>query len=367
MRVPGFLLCALLATSAYARIEPETIGQETLGTPQPTWLMVHDFGGAAYVFDAATGDMHGLLSLSVYTPAVATNLGDKEIYAAESFFSRGVHGSRSDVLTIYDLETLSPKAEVEIPQKIAALPYRQYIALLDDNRHVGVFNLTPAFSVSVVDVASQEFVGEISTPGCALVMQTPGRGFLQMCGDGTLQLIRLNGDGGENARVRSDAFFSVDDDPVFDKPVPTADGWLLISYGGKVFDVTVDGDAISISDPWSVVSDDDRAEKWGPGGGQLIAYHEGLDLMYVLMNQVGEFAHDSAGSEVWVFDRGAQRRIGRITLEHAGTQLWISQTDEPLLAVTGEDQKLHIFDGIKLTLTRSIAEAGTAPGLLQGF
>ena len=329
--------------------------------------MVHDGLGPAYVFDTADGEMLGLLSLSRFTPAVQPNVAAGELYAAESFYSRGPRGDRTDVLTIYDLATLSPAGEVAIPQKIAALPFRQYIELLDDRRHVAVFNMTPATSVSIVDVKDRAFVAEISTPGCALIMGTPNRGFLQLCGDGRAQLIRLDADGNETARVRSEQFFSVEEDPVFDKPLRMDSGWLLTSYLGQVFELTVDDDNIEVSAPWSLLTDEDRAGSWRPGGGQFIAYHAGQDLMFVLMNADGEFSHDNAGTEVWVFNRATQRRIGRLPLQHRGTNLFVSQDRAPLLTVTGVDSQLHVFDVATLKLVRSISEVGTAPGLLQGF
>ncbi len=366
MRRSGWLLL-LLASTSMANIEPETVGQSTMAEPTPTWLMVHGALGPAYIFDSATGDMQGLLSLSRFTPAVEANVGVGELYAAESFYSRGPRGERADILTIYDMSTLSPVDEVELPQKIAALGFLQYIELLDDRRHVAVYNMTPAASVSLVDVKDREFAGEISTPGCALIMGTANRGFLQICGDGSLQLIRVDTNGKESQRIRSRKFFSIEEDPVFDKPVQTPEGWLLTSYQGRVFDVTVDGDDIRISEPWWLLTQDDKAENWSPGGGQLIAYHERQDLLFVLVNSEGEFSHDSAGTEVWVFDRSAQRRIGRLTLEQPGTNLYVSQNDAPLLTVTGDDMQLHVFDVATLTLVRTISEVGFAPGLLQGF
>ncbi len=366
MRRSGWLLL-LVASTSMANIEPETIGTSTMAKPASTWLMVHGALGPAYIFDTATGDMQGLLSLSRFTPAVETRIDAGELYAAESFYSRGPRGERTDLLTIYDMATLAPVGEVELPQKIAALGFLQYIELLDDQRHVAVYNMTPAASVSLVDVEDREFASEISTPGCALIMGTANRGFLQICGDGSLQLIRVDANGDESQRVRSRKFFSIEDDPVFDKPVQTPEGWLLTSYQGQVFDVTVDGDDINISEPWSLLTDDDKADKWSPGGGQFIAYHESQDLLFVLVNADGEFSHDSAGSEVWIFDRSAERRIGRLPLEHPGTNLFVSQNDAPLLTVTGDDMQLYVFDVETLTLVRTISEVGWAPGLLQGF
>ncbi|MEM7100640.1 MAG: amine dehydrogenase large subunit [Pseudomonadota bacterium] len=354
-------------SSASAEIAPEVMGKSTMGEPTPTWLMVHDAVGPAYVFDSATGDMQGLLSLSGFTPAVVVNLAEGRAYAAESFYSRGVRGVRTDVLTIYDLPTLSPVGEVEIPQKIAALPFPQYIEMLDDERHVAVFNLTPGMSVSIIDVEDQEFVDEISTPGCALMMAVAERGFLQLCGDGAVQLIRLGRNGKEIERIRSDAFFSLEDDPVFDKPVQTSRGWLLTSYHGLVYEVEVDGGEISISEPWPMLSEADREADWLPGGGQLVAFHQEQDLIFILMNQDGEFAQDSPGTQVWVYNREAQQRVAQIPLTQDGTNLFVSQDEHPLLTVTGVDAQLHIFDVKTLKQVRTISEVGVAPGLLQGF
>ena len=64
---------------------------------------------------------------------------------------------------------------------------------MGNGRHLAVFNMTPAQSVSIVDVRSRTFAGEISTPGCAVIMPVANRDFMMICGDGTLQLIRLAG------------------------------------------------------------------------------------------------------------------------------------------------------------------------------
>ena len=47
-----------------------------------------------------------------------------------------------------------------------------------------------------------------------------------------LQRISLGADGRETARTQSKAFFDVSKDPVYDRAVPTADGWLFVSFEG---------------------------------------------------------------------------------------------------------------------------------------
>jgi methylamine dehydrogenase heavy chain len=357
----------LIAPWCLAQIEPEAVGTSQLGQPQPTWFIARDGLGPAYVFDAATGEMQGLLSLSPYTPAAEVNRARGEIYAAESYYSRATRGERTDVVTIYDMSTLAARSEIKVPNKIASLPFRQYIGLLDDGKHLAVFNMTPAQSVTLVNVASEEFVGEISTPGCALIMPVANRSFLQICGDGTLQLLRFDRQGQEAERLRSSVFFDIRQDPVFDKPVATVDGWLLTSYLGQVREVSVEGDDIVLSDPWSLLSDEELAAGWRPGGGQLVSYHQGLDLLFVLMNPQGEFAHDSSGTEIWVYNRGSQRRVQRVPIDYRGTDLLVASGAEPSLIVTGEDRLLHVLDVATMVEVRTIAEVGIYPGFLQAF
>ncbi len=355
----------LLVLPARAEVEPETIRVERLGAPAPTWFMAKALQGPANVFDAASGEMLGLLSLSPWTPAVEPNVARAEIYAAESYYSRRVRGERSDVLTVYDLETLAPTHEIDIPDKVASLAFRHYIALMDDGRHLAVFNMTPAQSVSIVDVQSRVFVGEISTPGCALVMPSTDRSFLMLCGDGTLQRIRLDRQGGEVARDRSAAFFDVEEDPIFDKPVATPEGWLLMSFEGRVFDVAVDGDDIAVSEPWPLLDDADAG--WRIGGGQVVAYHEPFDLMFTLMHQGGPDTHEDPGTEVWVVDRGERRRIGRIALDGPVHTIHVTEGAQPLLVAARLDGPIDIYDVRTLRKARSIAEPGVDTFLLQGF
>jgi len=369
MRVITLLaLClTLLAPLAYAQIPPAQATVETMDDPSENWFITLSWGGGGYIYDGISGEMQGLLSLSRHTPAIQPNPARKEFYAAESYYSRGVRGDRTDLLTIYDYENLSPIAEVEIPKKITILPFRTYIQMIGDGRHVGVFNMTPAASVTIVDVVDRAFAGEISTPGCALIMAVGNNDFLMICGDGTMQLVQLDNDGNEANRVRSDEFFSVDDDPVFDHPVPFNGGWLLVSHLGQVFHVTVDGDDIEISDAWPLLGEEDAEEKWRPGGEQLKSVHEGTGLLYILMHQGGEYTHHEPGVEVWVYNIAAQRRIARLELETESGVIMVTQESAPKLIVSDTEGGLHVYDALKLTLDRTIEDPGPGASLIQDF
>lgn len=358
-------LCLAVAIPATASaLEAETAGRTTLAPPKASWFMLTGTD-ATYLFDGENGEMQGLISHGSYTPAIEPNIARNEFYLVESFYSRGVRGERTDVVTIVDLPTLSTKAEVPIPAKAAALLYRNHIGLMDDRRHLAVFNMTPAQSITIVDVVDQAFVGEISTPGCAVIMPAGDRQFLMICGDGTLQLIQLDNGGKEASRTRSKPFFEVEKDPVFAAPLRTDSGWLLVSHGGEAYDVSVDGKNIRISKPWPISGDEEDNDEWRAGGPQPLAFHRGLNLLYTLMHQGGVDTHGEPGTEVWVIDAQRRHRVARLPLEVSGDNIAVSNEARPKLFVYDEDEKVQIYDGITLKFLRRIDEPGATPGYVQ--
>jgi methylamine dehydrogenase heavy chain len=358
------MVLALAGQSLCLPLRAETVGKTVFPEPQASWFMM-TASDASYIFDGADGQMKGLISHSPYTPAIVTLPSRKEAYLVDSFYSRGVSGTRSDVLTVVDMTDLTTTAEVDIPDKAGALRIRQHIGLLDDERHVVVFNMTPAQSVSVVDVVDREFAGEIATPGCAIIMPSGPRGFLMLCGDGRLQLIRLDGDGREAARVQSKAFFDVEKDPVFDRVAYTGDGWLLVSHEGLVRDVRVDGDVIRIGEAWSMLNAEDKEEKWRPGGEQPFTMHRNTTLLYSLMHKGKVDTQDANGTEVWVFDAKRRKRVARLVLPVEASHVLASQEQAPRLYVYDKDKKLHIYDAHLLRLQRTIDKPGANSPLLQ--
>jgi methylamine dehydrogenase heavy chain len=281
-----------------------------------------------------------------------------------------VRGERSDVLSVVDLRDLTPVAEVALPPKAAALRIRGHIGLLDDQRHVIVFNMTPAQSVSVVDVVERRFAGEISTAGCGIIMPAGPRGFLMLCGDGTLQHLRLDERGLEAGRSRSKAFFDVEKDPVFDRVVYAGGDWILVTHDGLVRQVGVDGERIRVGEAWSMLNDDDRKdgndrEQWRPGGEQPFTMHRGSSLLYALMHKGKVDTQDAEGKEIWVYDTNRRKRVGRLELPVEAVGILASQEKAPRLYVLDKDNKLHIYDGHRLKLERTIEKPGPNRPLLQ--
>lgn len=348
---PLALAIALNMPLVSAQIMPEEINVETMPEPGANWFISKTRNGG-YIFDATTGEMQGMLSLSRYTPAVTLWQPRREFYAAESYLSRGVYGERTDIVAIYDFDNLSPIAEVVIPNHMARLSVRNHLGLLNNGRHLAVLNMNPGHSVSIVDVQDRTFIYEISTPGCAVIMPVADSDFLQVCGDGTLQLVQLDLSGFEENRVRSDIFFNVQDDAVFDRTTRSANGWFLVTHGGTIFEVGSTGSEITIADGWSLMPEDE--EGWRPGGGEFISAHRELGLLYIAMHQGGIDTHHEPGEEIWVMDVNTGRRLHRLEFETPVTSLMVTQEDEPKLIVADDEGGTHVYNALTFVHERSI-------------
>ncbi len=349
------LITTLSAALANAQIEPEDWQPvETMPDPGNNWFIAFE-NGAGRIFDTTTGQMMGMVSTSNLTPTIQPNIARKEFYSTNIFYSRGTYGERTDRFIIHDFENLSPIAEIEIPQKSMINSYRHYIGLLSGGAHVVSFNMTPAQSVTVVDVEKREFVGEISTAGCALVLPIPqDNAFLSICSDGSVMLIGLDEDGNEAYRKTSDEFFDVFEDPVYDVPERTADGWLFITFEGTAYEVKVKDGEIEVSDPWILVEDEEREGEnaWWPGGGQFYTVQQDLGRLYVIMHEDGEEGEPyESGEYVWVYDIKTRTRIAEHELEFEIESLIATQEKEPvLIASTDDDEADEIADSLALIL-----------------
>jgi methylamine dehydrogenase heavy chain len=346
----GLTIC-FVTSASFAQITSEEITVETLSEIGENWFISKTRNGG-YIFDASTGEMQGLLSLSRNTPAVTKWGPRREFYAAESYVARGVHGERTDLVSVYDYENLSPVAEIIIPNHMARLPVRNHLGLMNNGRLLALLNMNPGHSVSIVDVQDRLFIYEVSTPGCAVIMPVADMDFLQICGDGTLQLIQLDVSGFEQNRARSDIFFDVIDDAVFDRTARSAQGWFLITHAGRIFSVGTDDDEIQISEPWSIVPEGE--ENWRPGGLEFFSAHQDTGLLYIAMHEGEVDTHHEPGSEIWVVDSKTKRRLQRIKVETPIDSLMVTQEARPKLIVGDHEGGTHVYNALTFTFERTI-------------
>jgi methylamine dehydrogenase heavy chain len=324
------LLGLLLAGSTSGELPAETeyLGRvETLPPAEAHWVWASDpvLERTALV-DLESERMLGVIDGGWGLTAPVFSADGAEAYVPETHYSRGSRGERTDVVTFYGQSRLAAEGEVVLPAKraINALPVAN-AALEDSGRFLGVFNMTPATSLSIVDVRLRRFVVEVATPGCSLVYGAGPRRFLMLCMDGAALLVSLDAQGWPGVRTRTEPFFDPQTDPVTEKAVRAGDTWYFVSFDGMVHPVDVSGPELRFEEPWSLLSDADRAARWRIGGSQHLAVHERSGRLFALVHQGDVDSHKAPGTELWVIDLASRERIDRWPLRNPGfTYLGVS-------------------------------------------
>lgn len=314
------------AATAKAQVAPEKQGSiEKLPQPfQPHWVWVTD----VLLERAALIDLDASRFLGVVPGGYGTIMPlfpkrRPEVYVPATYYARRTHGERTDVIEIYDIDTLSHSGEVVIPAKRATNAVALgHSALSDDDRFVAVFNWTTGTGLSIVDMEQRRFVTEIETPGCSLVYAAGPRRFFSICGDGSLFVVTLNDDGSEASHTRSKPFFAPQTDPITEKAVRVGKQWLFVSFDGLIRPIDASGAEPVFADTWSLLTDADRKDSWRIGGLQHLAAHVASGKLYALMHQGGVDTHKEPGSEVWVYDIATRRRVERIKLVFPGATVY---------------------------------------------
>ncbi len=357
-RVTGAWLALLAAFAAGAAGTPplpaEHLGPTTLPAPSPHWVWVFDESNnnetdmRLYLYD---GDAHRELGQidTGFWPGVAMSPDGRTTAVATTYFSRGSHGTRTDVLELTDNSTLSITGEIVLPTKHAQTIPLHNVAFSGDGRLVYVTNLSPATSYTVVDLSKKTVVGEVDTDGCVLVIPSAQRRVSSLCENGRLLTVTLDDAGHEVSRKASAPFFSVDKDPIFVQGVSTANGITFLSFLGDVYGVDLSGAEPAFAPAWPTMTPAERG-KWRPGGAQVLALHRKTGRLYLQVHQGGDGTHKVVGSEVWVFDSATHRRVARWPIDvkkHGGVQaLVVSQDDKPLLFLLTENSDLLIMDAM---------------------
>ncbi len=369
------LLACLAGGASAAEFRPETMGVATLDrAPGPNWIWANDFtfgfmaDGRTYLLDAGTGEFLGMLSTGSMFLKLDIPADRKVIYNAATYYERVVRGKRTDVINIFDPKTLDAIGEIPIPPKrLTSIPTMINSGITNDQRFLVLYNMTPAQSVSVVDLANRRLASEVITPGCALTL--PGeRRFRMLCADGTLLSVELDDEGREARRARSVPFFDPRKDPLTEKPVRKGDQWWFASFGSMIQPLDLSAEIPRFLPAWSLLNDADRAEGWRVGGIQHLGVHDKSGRLYALMHQGGPDTHKDPGTEVWVYDLATRKRVQRIALRDPATSILITPADEPLLiAMLIGVPNVEVYSATTGQHQRTIGEIGHSVAFLQNY
>ena len=337
-------------------IEPTGIIETLPAAYPPSWFLVQDAGffhmsdGKVYVIDTAADTLASQVK-GTFNVSMIGNITQSpergEIYAAETFHTRGSRGDRIDVLTVFDQTTLAPKGEVILPKgkRFMGMPERYALLIMDNGRWLGVANFSPATSVTLIDLDTRKIIGEIPTPGCVLVYPTGTRGFSSLCADGRFLSTELAADGSVAKQTRTDVFFNSDTTPIFEHPAVIGTTAFFPSIAGLVYPVDISGPVAKVGEPWNLVPEAERAQQWAPAGIGLIDKDDQGRFYIIMHPDAKDGSYQGGGPEVWVFDAAAKKRVQRIKLQSWGLSLAVSRGENPVLMVVNPaDMSLEMYN-----------------------
>jgi methylamine dehydrogenase heavy chain len=392
------VLTTLLAPGLGAsRAEPfEIPGRvEVLPEAGDHWVWVPDrLLHHSVLFDGDSGRVLGMIDgpVGAVTPKLPLHAPVRgELYSVDIAYSRGTRGDRIDFVTIYDTSTLAVTGEILLPTRTAdANTSLGYAALLDGERFLATFNQFPNASVSIVDLETRSFIGEILITGCAGIFPVGERRFATLCGDGTIAVVELDDSGRKRGLAHSERFFDPIEDPVTMAGVRMGERWVFASFEGHVHVLEFGEETPRALPAWSLLDEADRADAWRVGGLQHLAVHAASNRLFSLMHRGGRGSHKAPGPEIWVYDLARRERVDRfevpnltaaflgpmMQVEPGGLVSWglrrllpstgahslaVTQDAEPLLfARSAELGAVAVLDARTGEHLRDLSEAGLA-------
>lgn len=356
-RAAAVTICAWFsagATGAYANAEfptplaPDPIQKvEKLPAKYPTTWSFLNYAGDRMELRNVGSDSREVKGELQARDSATLLVPDKrpEFYVADTVWSRGVRGTRTDFITVYDSQTLNAIGEIVLPGAKRALitAMEGLFTFTDDQRMALVFNFTPASSVAIVDLIKRQVLGEVDIPGCSLVYPSGTRGFSTLCSSGTLLTVRLDANGAVAGRSETKAFNPLDTDPLFTASTLVGGVRYFPSFHGRVQPIDMRGDEAKVLPDWQLVTAADAAGQWRPSGWQVVAGDE-QKLLYVLMQpDAHEGTHKDPATEVWVFNTATKTRVKRIRLVRPGSSIALTHGADPLLLVQS-GERLDVYE-----------------------
>jgi methylamine dehydrogenase heavy chain len=358
MAIGAWLAASASAAEFPTPLPPDRVQKvETLPAKYPTtWAWLNYTGDRIELRNVGSDSREVKAQLQARDSATLL-VADKrpEVYVADTVWSRGFRGVRTDFITVYDTHTLNPIGEIVLPGGKRALITAQegMFTFTDDQRMAVVFDFTPASSVTIVDLVNRKVLGDVEIPGCSLVYPTGARGFSTLCSSGNLLSVRLDANGAVAGRSETKAFNPLDTDPLFTASTVVGGVRYFPSLHGRIQPIDMRGDDAKVLPDWPLVTPADADGQWRPSGWQIVAGDE-QKLLYVLMQSgAHEGTHKDPANEVWVFNTATKARVKRLRLTRPGSSISLTHATEPLLLVqTGE--RLDVYDAREGGLIRSM-------------
>jgi methylamine dehydrogenase heavy chain len=356
----GLLVLGAMPAMA-AEFKPETPGTTTLPpTMHRVYLadavLPHMADGRVYVLDRTDLALKGMMEAGFAGMMLAVP-DKRRVYVATTFYERLTRGKRTDVIQVFDDQSLKVVEEIPVStHRAQALSYRSLFQRSSDGNLLLLQNATPATSVTVVDPTIRKQL-EVPTPGCYGIYPalTQPKRFTTLCGDGTMGTYTINAKLSSAERKTGAKLFDADADPLFIHAERDADAYIFLSFKGKLLRASLEGETANIVETLDMTGADTR--DWAPGGYQPMTVDAKAGIVYVLMHQgTSDGAHKNPSSEIWAYDLRGKKLVARSSAMNL-ISITLSPSDPTVLfAIDPLDGKVERFTVD--AQTRKVSAAG---------
>jgi methylamine dehydrogenase heavy chain len=301
----------------------------------------------------------------VPNPVVAS---DGQFFAAAStVFSRVSKGRRDDYIEVYDAKSHNVIADIDIPEiRLLVNTYPWLTALTPDNKKMLIYQFSPSPGVGLVDLEAKKFVKLMEVPDCYHVFPTSADTFYMHCREG--HLLKATFDQAGSLKSTKTKVLHPEDKHLINTPAfsPKAKRLVWPSYDGTMYQIDFNGPDAKFLDTFEAFTEEEKKDKWAPGGWVMVAYHRQSDQIYLLADQRAKWTHKYASRFVFVYDAKTGKRLRKIELGHEVNSIAVSSEENPqLYGVSSADRTLYIYDAKTGKETSKVTDLGQVPLLVS--
>jgi methylamine dehydrogenase heavy chain len=180
MALAGAIASASIAparAAPIASVEPEQSDVAQLTPPQPSWFFINRgfTENSSAIYDTVTGKLLGHVETPQLTD-LALDPAGKFYYVSSTLWTKASRGTRQDYVSVFDSVDLKLQADIPMPGRLLVGGRMNNFVISPDGKFGYVYNMSPASSVNVIDLAARKFVKTVELPGCASLVAVPGVG-----------------------------------------------------------------------------------------------------------------------------------------------------------------------------------------------
>lgn len=280
----------------------------------------------------------------VPNPIVASN---GQFYGhLSTVWSRVARGKRNDYLQILDPTNNEVVTDIDLPPaRFLVNTYPTMAGLTPDDKSLLFYQFSPSPGVALIDLEAKKFVKIMDVPDCYHVFPTAADTFYMQCREGHLLKATFDKEG--NLKHEKTKVFHPEDEFLINTAAysPKAKRIVWSAYDGTIYQADLSSAEAKFLPTFEAFTDEEKKDRWAPGGWQPVAYHRESNRIFVLADQRAKWTHKYPSRFVFVYDAATGKRLSKFELGHEINSIGLSPDKEPLLyALSSGDRTLYIFD-----------------------